>query len=155
MLGTNIVQFSGFVFPFILSKYPCRPSINTSFECSYNGRLFPCTTWLLLGFLWLFYLSVPIHYYRPQRSCGKVMFLHVSVILSHRRGGLAGRYAPGQTPPGRQTPPLAETPPQGRPLQRTVRILLECILVSVIPFFHLSVYCGIGTCNMLVHTEAL
>ena len=43
-------------------------------------------------------------YYRPQRSCGKVMFLHVPVILFG--GGLSaplgslGRPHPGQTPPG-------------------------------------------------------
>ena len=36
--------------------------------------------------------------YRQQRSCGKVMFLHVSVILF--RGGLAGI----PPPPRRQTP---------------------------------------------------
>ena len=38
---------------------------------------------------------------------------------------------PGQTPPG-QTP-LRQTPPW-RPLQRTVHILLECILVGVFSF---------------------
>ena len=27
------------------------------------------------------------HYYRPKRSCGKVIFLHLSVILIHREGG--------------------------------------------------------------------
>ena len=48
--------------------------------------------------------------YRSQRSCGKVMFLHLSVILF---GGV------WQTHPSRRLP-----------LQRTVRILLECILVS-------------------------
>ena len=50
-------------------------------------------------------------YYRPQRSCGKVMFLHVSVILSTVEGG--GR----QTPPG-QLPwadsPWADSPRTGR-----------------------------------------
>ena len=74
-----------------------------------------------------------LSFYRQQRSCDKVIFLHVSVILS--KGG-AGRglsdnpldrhpldkHSPGQTPPT----------PQGRPLQRTVRILLECILVSIL-----------------------
>ena len=92
-----------------------------------------------------------LHLYRPQG-----MFLHVSVILS--TGGESGR-PPGQThphgrqtppppheqtpppcqtdtpsgqkPPG-QTPPSRQTSPQGRPLQRTVRILLECILVKMI-----------------------
>ena len=56
---------------------------------------------------------------------------------------LAGRHPPSpwqadipswqaDTPPGRQTHPLAgrHPPPPGRPLQRTVRILPECILVN-------------------------
>ena len=64
-------------------------------------------------------------YYRPQRSCGKVMFLHLSVILS--MGGVsasvhAGIHTPskpllGRHPPGRQhthtpgqTSPWADTP---------------------------------------------
>ena len=34
------------------------------------------------------------NFYRPQRSCGKVMFLHLSVILF----------------PSGQTPPMTETP---------------------------------------------
>ena len=64
-----------------------------------------------------------VNFYRPQSSCGKIMFLHVSVILSR-----------GRVWQGRQTPPwLADTPPpKGRPLQRNVRILLECILVATI-----------------------
>ena len=80
-------------------------------------------------------------YYRPQRSFGKVMFLHVSVILSTGQA---------DTPPGRQTAPLAgrhplpgrQTPPTGRhslqadtPRQADTPPLdghcsgLECILV--------------------------
>ena len=35
------------------------------------------------------------------------------------------RHPPGQTPPG-------QTTPSRRPLQRTVRILLECILVHIV-----------------------
>ena len=31
-------------------------------------------------------------FYRPQRSCGKIMFLHVSVILSTVGGFVAGRH---------------------------------------------------------------
>ena len=61
------------------------------------------------------------------------MFLHVSVILS--TGG-AGVTPPGIQPP-RQTPLLGQIPtpsPQGRPLQRMVRILLECILVLLLFF---------------------
>ena len=84
-------------------------------------------------------------YYRPQRSCGKVIFLQASVSHSVHRGegrGVSDRYHPLQTPPWADTPQadtllgrhrpaqcmLGYTPPW-RPLQRTVRILLECILV--------------------------
>ena len=50
-------------------------------------------------------------------SCGKAMFIQVSVC-------------PGGDvhPPGKH-PNSGQTPPPGWPLQRTVRILLECILV--------------------------
>ena len=83
------------------------------------------------------------------------MFLHLSVILSTGGGFLAdtlprapwadthptcGPWAdthPRQTPPGQTPPghhPSGQTaPPSGRQLlQRTVRILLECILVSIV-----------------------
>ena len=76
-----------------------------------------------------------IYLYRPQRSCRKVMFSQASVIL-FTGGGVypsmhLGRHPPGQTPsrqtpPGRQPPP----PPSRQLLQQTVRILLECILVT-------------------------
>ena len=57
-----------------------------------------------------------VYFYRPQRSCGKVMFLHLSVIL------FPGRHPPRQKPPlGRHPPgrqPLShhprQTPPRGR-----------------------------------------
>ena len=62
--------------------------------------------------------------YRPQRSCGKVMFSHASVSHSVHRGGVADT-----SPLGRQ--PQEDTPlPSRRLLQRMVRILLECILVG-------------------------
>ena len=48
-------------------------------------------------------------YYRPQRSCGRIMFLHLSVILFTRGSQTP---PPGQTPPGK-TPPR-QTPPPGR-----------------------------------------
>ena len=55
------------------------------------------------------------------------MFLQVSV---HRGCTRPGQTLPKQTPP-RQTPPY---PAPGRwPLQRTLHILLECIVVSNIP----------------------
>ena len=52
-------------------------------------------------------------FYRPQRSCCKVMLLHLSVILFTGGGGVCqtplwaaipGADPPGQTPPSRQTP---------------------------------------------------
>ena len=99
------------------------------------------------------------NYYRPQRSYGDVIFSQASVSHSVHRGGCLADTLPRQTthrqtppadihpdrhpqadthrrhPPGRHTPP-ADTPPPGRHtppgrrlLLRTVRILLECILV--------------------------
>ena len=99
-----------------------------------------------------------------KRSCEKVMFLHLSVILFTGGRGVhppwqtqpPGRHTPSPTPrqtpptwtdtyppgrhPPRQTPPRQTTPqqtppwqtyplPLRQPLQWTVRILLECILV--------------------------
>ena len=70
-----------------------------------------------------------INFYRPQRSCGKVMFLHLSVILS--TGGCLADTSRADIPLGRNLPPRADIPPPHprRPLQGTVRILLECILI--------------------------
>ena len=78
--------------------------------------------------------------YRPQRSCGKVMLSQASVILSTGEG-VCGRLPPAQCMLG-YTPPaqcmLGYTQPcpvhagihaPRQPLQRTVHILLECILV--------------------------
>ena len=106
-------------------------------------------------------LRVELHFYRPQRSYGKVMFLYLSVILS--TGECLLRCMLEYThPPGRHTPhplgshplpwadthpspadtnPWADTPPRQTPpsrwlLQWTVRILLECIIVGGI-FLHL------------------
>ena len=104
---------------------------------------------------WLIYCSSSYmdiyNFYRLQRSCCKVIFSQASVIPC-MCWGVSGRHPAGQTPP-RQTapPPRADTPcadPPGRYpppptpgqtplpaadgrrlLQRTVRILLECILV--------------------------
>ena len=93
--------------------------------------------------------------YRPQRSCGKVMFSQASGQKSPRIDP-PGHTSPGQTPPG-QAPPgrhpqadthWADTPPcpvharihtpsPQRPLQRMVRILLECILVHENTFHNL------------------
>ena len=76
-----------------------------------------------------------------KRSCGKVMFVHLSVI----RFMVGGVHSPGRHPPG-LTPPWADIPlgrhtplnrhhryetTAGWPLQRTVHILLECIIVHL------------------------
>ena len=47
-------------------------------------------------------------YYRPIRSCGKVMFLHLSVIL------FTGGRGVWQTPQKQPSPPVAEPPLQNR-----------------------------------------
>ena len=76
-----------------------------------------------------------------KRNCGKVMFLHQSVILF--TGRCVYQHALGQTSPLADTPltsacwdthtpaqcMLGYTPLPRRPLLRTVRIPLECILV--------------------------
>ena len=86
-------------------------------------------------------------FYRPQRSCGKVMFLHLSVILFTE--GCLTQCMLGYTPslpsacwgnPQADTPlgrhslqadtPRADTPSRWL-LLRTVCILLECILVKI------------------------
>ena len=87
----------------------------------------------------------------PANEVAKVMFLHVSVILSTGWGS-APVHAGMHTPPG----PEADTPPQVRGRhppkdqrqtpreqcmlgdtgnKRAVRILLECILVAFLVFF--------------------
>ena len=85
-----------------------------------------------------------------DRSCGKVIFSQASVILSEWEGCVwqtppAWADHPPGDPPWADTPwadtpwadhPQADTslgrhPLSRRPLQRTVRILLECILVSM------------------------
>ena len=75
-----------------------------------------------------------------QRSCGKVMFSQARVKNSvHSRGCLPDTPNPspdrlGRHPPRVDNPladpPLGRHPPRRRLLQGTVRILLECILVS-------------------------
>ena len=58
------------------------------------------------------------NFYRPQRSCGKVMFLHLSVSHSVHGGCLADTPSPRSTPwkhPPEAHPP--ETiPPRSTPL---------------------------------------
>ena len=55
------------------------------------------------------------YYYRPQRSCGKVMFLHLSVILSTGGGRGSATHTPwADTPLGRHPLPPGQTPSLGR-----------------------------------------
>ena len=78
-------------------------------------------------------IRVPTSFLPPANEVwGKVIFLHLSVIL-FTGGTYLGRYPPGQVHP------LAGTPPLGRYTcsacwdtvnKRAVRILLECILVT-------------------------
>ena len=85
-----------------------------------------------------------------KRSCGKVMFSHLSVILFTGGGGACvagGIMAGGTCMVGSGRFGVAEGMrhegmhgrgrcawQERRPLQRTVRILLECLLVSVMFF---------------------
>ena len=58
-------------------------------------------------------------YYHPQTKFAKVMFLHMSVILS-TRGEYLGRYPLGPgNPPGQGTPPGTRYPPRTRYTLRT------------------------------------
>ena len=65
--------------------------------------------------LTVFFL-LSFYFYRPQRSCGKVMLLHLSVILF-------GGWSLSRGVSVRETPQYSYV--------RAVRILLECILVIV------------------------
>ena len=80
-------------------------------------------------------------FYRPQRSCGKVMFLHLSVSHSvHRGRGVSVRETPW-TETHQQRSPQTETPQTETPMDRdpplysneqAVHILLKCILVNIV-----------------------
>ena len=77
-----------------------------------------------------FMLKSCLRNYRPQCSCGKVMFYTWQTPLL-----LDQRHTPAPHSNQRQTPPwTVQTPPSLSPsrplLQRTVRIRLECILVQ-------------------------
>ena len=103
-----------------------------------------------------------LSYYRPQTKFAKVVFLHVSVILS-TGGGLPqcmlGYHPPGAgtTPPPEQIPPRSRHPPEQCMLgdtanRREVRILLECILV--LPFEASVVNCQTFTVKLISCTDA-
>ena len=80
-----------------------------------------------------------------DRGCVSVHVLRV--WQTPPRADTPWQTPPGQTPPSRQppqqTPFLGRHPPSRRPLQRTVRILLACILFSI-----LFVHCGIILCTL-------
>ena len=75
-----------------------------------------------------------------KRNCGKIMFSQACVKNSVHRG-VYTRVPPAQCMLGyipladtslADTPPQTDPPPPRQPLQRTLRILLECILLFVI-----------------------
>ena len=70
------------------------------------------------------------HFYRPQRSCEGYVFYR---CLSVHEGGGQGlpQCVPGYTSPSLGRHPPQTPPPSRRLLLRTVRILLECILVII------------------------
>ena len=96
---------------------------------STKSHFLPYISWFFQGGIMVYIRSVLSRicfliwvegYYRPQRSCGKVMFLHVSVILFTGRGGsLSGRPPRTETTPG-QRPPRQRPPPDRDPPPRTV-----------------------------------
>ena len=105
-----------------------------------EGIVFKTTTKLYLFIIsmqyiyqvtrYLNYQQQQVHIYRPQRSCSKVIFSQACVKNSVHGGrgvclSACWDTPPWTDPPHGQTPP----PPSRRLLQRTVRILLECILV--------------------------
>ena len=57
-------------------------------------------------------------FYHPQRSCDKVMFLHLSVILSTGRRACAPRTLPAMqtSPPATHAPPVMHAPCHTCPL---------------------------------------
>ena len=72
---------------------------------------------------------ISLNFYRPQRSCGKVMFLHLSVFLFTGGGGsLSRRGSLSRGDSVRETPPRYSN-------MRAVRILLECIIFQKL-FLH-------------------
>ena len=65
-------------------------------------------------------------YYRPQRSCGKVMFLHLFLSHSIHSGGASVRHLPGQTIP--QADPPGQTPQTDNPPSRADIPPAQCML---------------------------
>ena len=98
------------------------------------------------------------HNYRPQRSCGKVMFLHLSVLLF--TGGSATPRAdnpPGQTPPDRHPPPRSACwellATKGRYASYWNAHLFLIEFISILFFFSLNwIYLLKSKLDMLVRT---
>ena len=89
------------------------------------------------------------NFYRPQRSCGKVMFLHVSVILF--TGG-RGVWQADTLLSGRQSPAGRQPPPPGRATAADGTHPTGMLLVILIFFYNSgSFYCAIiGTACYIV-----
>ena len=93
----------------------CLRFINQDFKKG-AGRETKFQIWWNKMYDFRFYLGIEHEleqsYYRPQRSCGKVLFLHLSMIL-FKRGG-SGRYPPlGRPPPETVTAADDGTHPTG------------------------------------------
>ena len=87
--------------------------------------------WGFGGFLdTLFHVKI---YYRPQRSCEGYVFTPVHLSTGGSASVHAGIPLGAGTPPGADcpSPSPGSRPPSRRVLLRTVRILLECILVEI------------------------
>ena len=134
------------------------------------GRSLWCTQ--ILIFYYVKSTHQILYIYRPQRSRGKVMFLHLSVILF--TGGLSGTplgrhpqcmlgYTPstqcmlGYTPPYPVHAGIHTTLPSAcwdMVNKRAVRILLECILVSHVSFiFFILEFSTTSTLNFISLTS--
>ena len=75
-----------------------------------------CACWILPSLHEPTCDTLSLCYYRPQRSCSKVMFSQASVILFI--GGVSGRHPPGADTPQADTR-QADTPRQTPPRQQT------------------------------------
>ena len=76
-----------------------------------NKKIILLYEWVqhLFGWQWQNYCIIIVsNIYRPQRSCGKVIFSQASVSHSvHRGKGVSGRHPPG----GQAAPPASRPPP--------------------------------------------
>ena len=103
----NIHQMGPHNFPFVSVVLSCR-----TLGCPRKEKIITDTNTFIM---YLFHLLNYFHYYWPQRSWAKVMFLQASVILLTGEGVCLR--ACWDTPQ-EQTPPGADTPPQSTPWSR-------------------------------------